>query len=165
MTSLFIHALHHSALLCYMWCARNIVLQLQPGDIQDALDPSEWPCITARGWVVGLGERAAGCGDHQIRWLWLIWEWGLGSATCNIWSAASASNVVSARQLRLLYPRPSLRNSADLPKMSQTQQLEASDSITSQDPSREDSKKTKSKRPPSKPGRRCACWETTLTDL
>ena len=38
--------------------------------------------------------------------------------------------------------------------MSQTQQMEPSDSISSQDPNREDPKKTKSRRPPSKPGLR-----------
>jgi hypothetical protein len=32
--------------------------------------------------------------------------------------------------------------------------MEASDSISSQDPNREEGKKTKSRRPPSKPGRR-----------
>jgi hypothetical protein len=35
--------------------------------------------------------------------------------------------------------------------MSRTQQVEHTDSISSQDPSREEPKKTKSKRPPSKP--------------
>ena len=74
-----------------------------------------------------------------------------------------SSNIVSALDYRYLYPphdrdfctpHPSLRNSADSPSMSQTQQMEPSDSISSQDPHREDSKKTKSRRPPSKPGLR-----------
>jgi hypothetical protein len=44
--------------------------------------------------------------------------------------------------------------------MSQTQQVEHTDSISSQDPAREDHKKTKSRRPPSKQH----SWTTSRAD-
>jgi hypothetical protein len=49
--------------------------------------------------------------------------------------------------------------------MSQTQQMEASDSISSQDPNREDVKKTKSRRPPNTAFRqqRLKAWQPILT--
>lgn len=42
--------------------------------------------------------------------------------------------------------------------------MEPSDSISSQDPNREDNKKTKSRRPPSKPGSRGAHRAAMLMD-
>ncbi|XPS90650.1 alkylphosphocholine resistance protein lem3, variant 2 [Ascochyta lentis] len=49
--------------------------------------------------------------------------------------------------------------------MSQTQQMEATDSISSQDPSRQDTKKTKSRRPPNTAFRqqRLKAWQPILT--
>lgn len=58
------------------------------------------------------------------------------------------------------HPQTPLRNCAEA---SQTRQMEAADSISSQDPNREDSKKTKSRRPPSKPGHGRAHTAAILT--
>ena len=109
-------------------------------------------------WVSVSGLRGAGpwLGLHAVANLRRLGD-------CDNWTSVQQHRQrprlpVPTTRPRLLHspphPHPSLRNSADLPSMSQTQQMEPSDSISSQDPNREDSKKTKSRRPPSKPGLR-----------